>query len=312
MDNRTFRYSVLLVEGIKITPQSIYPAFVLLLMAYIFIMLSNIGILLQIVIQKSLHEPMHLLFCNLTVNDVMGSTLLVPRLLKDILTDPSERYISYVECVFQAYLTNLNVTTSHTILMIMAFDRYVAICNPLRYPAIMTSKMIVKLSVGAWGVALVLMGIPLGLTIRLSHCRYVIQAMMCDNAALFKLSCENVVINNIFGLTFTVVLFTSSMVCVGLTYLRIAMVCIKSKNKATNSKAIKTCSTHLIAYLIMLISGLIIIVLHRFPELTESRKLSSLMFHVVPPSMNPIIYGLQAKEIRHIFLKVFRNKVNSK
>ncbi|KAI7795697.1 odorant receptor [Triplophysa rosa] len=312
MDNLTFRYSVLLVEGLKVTPQSSQPAFIFLLIAYVVIMILNIGIVIQILAEKSLHEPMHILFCHLPLNDVMGATVLLPRMLKDILTDPSARYITYMECVFQAFFTHLYGTTSHTILMIMAFDRYVAICNPLRYSSIMTNKMIVKLSAGAWGVALLLVGILISLSVRLSHCRSVVQNHFCDNASLFKLSCENVVINNVYGLSFTVVLFTLSIGCTVMTYLRIAIVCIKSKNKSTNSKAIKTCGTHLAVYLIMLISGLNIIVLHRFPDYTETRKLSSVLFHVIPPGLNPIIYGLQAKEIRQSILTIFRNKVYTK
>ncbi|XP_056118330.1 olfactory receptor 13H1-like [Rhinichthys klamathensis goyatoka] len=311
MDNLTFRYSVLLLEGLQVTPQSSKLMFIILLIAYVFVMVSNIWILIQISAEKSLHQPMHILFCHLPVSDIMGTTVLIPRLLKDLLTDPSERYITYVECVFQAFFTHLYGTTSNTILMIMAFDRYVAICNPLRYPTIMSNKMIVKLSAGAWGAAVVPVSILIGLSVRLSHCRSFIPNHSCDNASLFKLSCENTVINNVYGLSFTVVLLTSSLGWVLLTYLRIAIVCIKSKNKATNSKAIKTCSTHLAVYIIMQICGFVPIFLHRFPEYAESRKFGSVMFHVIPPGLNPIIYGLQAKVIRQRMLKLCMKKVNS-
>ncbi|XP_055036719.2 olfactory receptor 13H1-like [Misgurnus anguillicaudatus] len=310
MDNLTFRYSILLLEGMKVTPQSGYIAFIFLLIAYIYIMLCNILILIQILTEKSLHQPMYLLYCNLTLNDVIGTTVLVPRLLKDFLTDPSARYITYVECVFQAYFIHLNGTTSHTILMIMAFDRYVAICNPLRYSTIMTSEMVVKLSAGAWGVALVLVGILLSLTIRLSHCRSVIQNHVCDNASLFKLSCENVMINNVYGLTFTVVLLVFSIGSVMLTYLRIAIVCFKSKNKKTNRKAFKTVTTHLTLYLLMMVSGFVVIFLHRFSEYADNRRILNVIFNVVPPGLNPIIYGLQAKDIRQSILKRLKNKLS--
>ncbi|XP_067279407.1 olfactory receptor 52D1-like [Pseudorasbora parva] len=311
MDNLTFRYSVLLAEGLQVTPESSYPAFILILMVYIFIMVSNIGMMIQITAEKRLHQPMYVLFCNLTLNDVMGTTALLPYLLRNVLTDPSERYITYVGCVIQAYIMHLNGTVSHTVIIIMAFDRYVAICNPLRYPTIMSNNMVVKLSAGAWGVAVVLVGILISLSVRLSHCRSVIQNPFCDNASIFKLSCENTVINNVYGLTFTVVLFASSTGSVALTYFKIAMICFKSKNKATNSKAIKTCSTHLTVYIIMMVTGFAGIFLHRFSVLAEIRKTSTLMFHVIPPVLNPIIYGLQAKEIRQRIFNLFRNKVNT-
>ncbi|CAB1431129.1 unnamed protein product [Pleuronectes platessa] len=104
---------------------------------------------------------MYLLFCNLPVNDIVGNSIMLPRLLSDILRPPSERLISYYECVLQAFTVHIYGTTCHTILMIMAFDRYVAICNPLRYAAIMTSNMVVKLTVSAWGVAFTLVLISL-------------------------------------------------------------------------------------------------------------------------------------------------------
>lgn len=142
--------------------------------------------------ERNLHEPMYLLFCNLPINDIIGNSIMVPRLLADILVPPSERLISYYECVVQAFTTHMFGTTSHTVLMIMAFDRYVAICNPLRYATIMSNKMVIKLTVSAWGVAFGLVAILLGLTLRLNRCRTLISNPFCDNASLFKLSCDNV------------------------------------------------------------------------------------------------------------------------
>ncbi|CAG06182.1 unnamed protein product, partial [Tetraodon nigroviridis] len=123
--------------------------FFMLFMSYIFGLLVNAGILVLIFIDKNLHQPMYLIFCNLLVSDIIGSTHVFPRLLLDLLRPPSERLITYYECVVQAFTTQLYGATSHTVLMIMAFDRYVAICNPLRYAAIMSPRMVVKLTLFA-------------------------------------------------------------------------------------------------------------------------------------------------------------------
>uniref|UniRef100_A0A4W6C6B4 G-protein coupled receptors family 1 profile domain-containing protein n=1 Tax=Lates calcarifer TaxID=8187 RepID=A0A4W6C6B4_LATCA len=267
-----------------------YPLFIFLLLAYMFIFVANVGIVVLIWTDRSLHQPMYLLFCNLSVNDMMGNSLLVPRVLADILVPPSERHIHYYECVMQAFTAHMFGTNAHTVLMIMAFDRYVAICNPLRYSTVMTDKMVIKLTVSAWGVAFVLVGILLGLTIRLNRCRTLI----------------NVFINNIYGLTFTVVLLLSSVGSIILTYSKITEACLTSKSKSLNSKALKTCSTHLCLYLIMFISGLVPIILHRFPQYAEYRKVSAILFNVVPGSLNPVIYGLQSQEIhKSLIVKVF-------
>ncbi|XP_035483089.2 olfactory receptor 146-like [Scophthalmus maximus] len=308
MENYTYNSFILQLEGLNVSKESVYPVFLFLFFSYLFILVANAGIVILIFIDKNLHEPLYLLFCNLPLNDILGNSISVPRLLIDMLRPPSERLMSYYECVVQAFTTHMFATASHTVLMIMAFDRYVAICNPLRYAAMMTNKMVIKLTVSAWGVAFVMVGILLGLTIRLNRCRTLIMNPYCDNASLFKLSCDNVFINNVYGLTFTVILFTASIGTMVLTYTKIIVVCLTSNNKSLNSKALKTCSTHLLLYLIMIFSGMSLIALHRFPQFSDYRKLSSVLFHIIPCSLNPIIYGVQSKEMRKFLLKLFEHK----
>uniref|UniRef100_A0A8C2XML8 G-protein coupled receptors family 1 profile domain-containing protein n=1 Tax=Cyclopterus lumpus TaxID=8103 RepID=A0A8C2XML8_CYCLU len=249
MDNYTFNSLTLQLEGLNVSKDTLYPVFLFFFFAYIFIMLLNIGIAILIFIDKNLHQPMYLLFCNLPFNDILGNSILMPRLLMDMMKPSSQRFISYYECVAQAFM------------------------------------------------ALVLVGILLGLTIRLNRCRTLIMNPYCDNASLFKLSCESVFINNVYGLTFTVVLFTCSIGSMVITYTKITVVCLTSNSKSLNSKALKTCSTHLVVFLIMLISGFIVIILHRFPQYSDYRKLSAILFHIIPGSLNPIIYGVQSAEI---------------
>uniref|UniRef100_A0A4W6C743 G-protein coupled receptors family 1 profile domain-containing protein n=1 Tax=Lates calcarifer TaxID=8187 RepID=A0A4W6C743_LATCA len=297
MENQTVNMDILLLEGLK----SSIPAFILLLLIYIFIMVSNIGLVVLITMERSLHQPMYLLFCNMSINDAFGATSIIPRLLGDVFTPITERYIHYIDCVVQAFASHFHAGTSHTVLMIMAFDRYVAICNPLRYATIMTNRMVVKLSSGAWVAAFISVAILLGLTIRLTRCRQVIFNPYCDNASLFKLSCQNLLINHIYGLGSAVVILGSSLGSIALTYLRITIMCLRSKNKTLNSKALQTCATHLTVYIIMLVTSFTPMIMHRRPE-----KLSSILFHIVPGSLNPIIYGVQSKEIRKFLSKLFK------
>ncbi|XP_072230907.1 olfactory receptor 52N5-like [Leuresthes tenuis] len=304
MENYTYNSFVLQMEGLQVTKDSAYSFFFIFLISYTVFMIMNVGILVLIFIDRNLHQPMYLLFCNLTVSDIIGSSNILPRLLYDLLLPPSERLISYYECVVQAFTTQLFGTTSHTMLMIMAFDRYVAICHPLHYSSMMTNKMIIKLTISAWVVSFFLVGILLGLTIRLNRCRTLIRNPFCDNASLFKLSCESVLINNVYGLTYTVVLYIASIGSIVLTYTKITTVCLTSKNKSLNSKALKTCSTHLVVYLIMSVCGFTTIALHRFPEYSEYKKLSAILFVIVPGGLNPIIYGVQSKEIRKNSYKI--------
>ena len=223
VEGYTYNSFTLQLEGLNVSQESTYPVFLFIFFSYLFIIVANAGLAVLVFVDKSLHQPMYLLLCNLSANDILGNSIMVPRLLIDMLRPPSERLISYYECVVQAFIAHMFGTSSHTVLMIMAFDRYVAICNPLRYTVIMTNRMLIKLTVSAWGVSFVLVGILLGLTIRLNRCRTLIKSPYCDNAALFILSCESVVINNIYGLTFTVVLFTASIGSMVLTYTQITV-----------------------------------------------------------------------------------------
>ncbi|XP_070700217.1 olfactory receptor 52N5-like [Pempheris klunzingeri] len=305
MLNKTLSMDVLQLEGIKVSPQSSVPTFILLLLIYIFIMVSNLGLVVLISTEKSLHQPMYLLFCNMSINDAFGATSIIPHVLSGVFTPVTQRYIHYYECVVQAFCAHFHGAVSHTVLMIMAFDRYVAICNPLRYATIMTSRMVLRLSVSAWTVAFLLILILVGLSARLSRCRRVVNNPFCDNASLFKLSCENVLINHVYGLGSAAVILSVSLCSVTLTYLRIAIVCLSGNNKAVNSKALQTCATHLTVYVIMFVSGFIIIILHRFQNLSDHRKLASILFHVVPPAMNAVIYGLQIKAVRQKIIIIF-------
>uniref|UniRef100_A0AAY5F554 G-protein coupled receptors family 1 profile domain-containing protein n=1 Tax=Electrophorus electricus TaxID=8005 RepID=A0AAY5F554_ELEEL len=266
MENGTYRNQILIIEGLRVTHQSAYPVFILLFLVYLFIMISNLGLMVLISMEKALHKPMYLLFLNLPLNDVLGASTVMPGLLKDIFKDDSERYISYVACVIQAYGVHAFSTTAHTILMIMAFDRY------------------------------------------LSHCSSTISNPYCDNPSLFKLSCENLLINQVIGLSSSSLFWIISISCISFTYLKIAIVCIKNRNSALKSKAMKTCSAHLIVYLIVLGCGLTVIILHRFPQYLEHEKLASVLFYVIPTSLNPIIYGFQTKEIRQCFEQILQKR----
>ncbi|XP_070773116.1 olfactory receptor 52D1-like [Enoplosus armatus] len=307
MENQTFSEDILILERLKVAPQSFIPAFILFLLVYVFIIVSNIGLVVLIRRSRSLHQPMYLLLCNMSINDVFGASIIIPHVLRDLLRPNSERFIHYVDCAVQAFCVHLHASASHTVLMIMAFDRYVAICNPLRYASIMTNRMVVTLSLSAWGTAFVLVAILVGLSVRLSRCRSVIFNPFCDNASLFKLSCESVLINNIYGLGYTVVLLGSSVGSVTLTYLKIAAVCVSSKNKVLNSRALQTCATHLAVYVFLLASAFIIVILHRFPQLSDHRKVVAVLGHVALPALNAVIYGLQIKEVRQRIMALFHN-----
>ncbi|KAL2096702.1 hypothetical protein ACEWY4_008850 [Coilia grayii] len=306
MENSSSVSDILVLEELGHPESSTYAVFFTLLFVYIALLITNFGVLIIIIAEKSLHQPMYLLFCNLSVNDILGNTILLPHLLYDMAS--RNRLMFYNNCVAQVFFTHVYASASHSILVVMAIDRYVAICKPLRYNAIMTAKAVLVLSVSAWAFPAVFISVLVGLSVRLSRCRSTIPNFYCDNASLFKLSCENVSINNIYGLFYSVLLLGSSMGTIAVTYISIAVTCWTKKSAELNRKAIQTCASHLVLYLILLLMGYLIIIMHRFPEERFIRKLMAVLIHIVPGHFNPIIYGLQTKHLKLKIWKIFRPK----
>ncbi|XP_061105611.1 putative gustatory receptor clone PTE03 [Conger conger] len=305
--NITYNSPILLIQGINIPHRFIYPAFALLLVPYLIILTTNIGVMLLILMERSLQQPMYLLFFSLSFNDVLGNTVVLPRMMLDIVsTNPS---ISYSWCVSQAFFSHTYGMSCHTVMMIMAFDRYVAICHPLRYTSIMSPTMVAKLTVSAWSTSIILNSITLGLAVRLTRCRSIILNAFCDISSLYKLSCQDLSINNITGLTHITIINGLSITSVAFTYFRILISCVSKKNKELNRKAVQTCASHLVLYMIMLWSGFLILISHRLPIHNGYRTLAALLFLIIPANMNPIIYAIQTKELRTKIVQILYSKV---
>ncbi|XP_041100180.1 olfactory receptor 4Q2-like [Polyodon spathula] len=300
--------SMLSLEGFIVSPEAAHPLFLLTLAVYLVILIGNVTVFSVILFQKNLHEPMYLMICNMSVCDLIGSTAVMPRLMADFLTEV--RYISYAACVIQAFCIHFCGSAAHLILTVMAYDRYIAICNPLRYNSIMTTNTLVKLCSLAWGGAFILIIILFALTLRLPRCRSWIVEANCSNAALFLLSCADTTINNIYGLSITAFVSGLSFLVVLYTYIRILMTCLYKSQSNSKSKAIHTCATHLTVYIIFEFTILFTIIIQRFQNVSpNARKITYVLITTFPPCVNPIIYGIHTKEIRNNVLKYFKNTV---
>ncbi|XP_041100007.1 olfactory receptor 4Q2-like [Polyodon spathula] len=300
--------SMLSLEGFIVSPEAAHPLFLFTLAVYLVILIGNVIVFSVIVFQKNLHEPMYFMLCNMSVCDLIGSTAIMPRLMADFLTEV--RYISYAACVIQAFCVHLYGAAAHLILTVMAYDRYIAICDPLRYNRIMTTSTLVKLCSLAWGGAFVLIIILFALTLRLPRCSSRIMEANCNNAALFLLSCADTTVNNIYGLFITSFLSGLPFLVILYTYIRILMTCIYKRQSSSKSKAIHTCATHLTVYTIFVFTILFSIIMQRFQNVSpNARKITWVLFTTFPPCVNPIIYGIHTKEIRNNVLKCFKNTI---
>ncbi|KAM3874713.1 olfactory receptor 52B2-like [Diretmus argenteus] len=300
--------SILVLKGFNLPPESVFPAFLFATLSYMIVLFCNLVLILTIVLNKCLHQPMYLILLNLPINDLIGSTALFPQVIKEILSNTKTMY--YSACVAQAFFIHIYGVGAVFILTAMAYDRYIAICYPLKYNTTMTNAHIMKIITMVWLFNLLLIVVLFVLLLRLPRCRSLMSHTYCDNPSLLALVCANTTINNIYGLFILTVTQVASNALILYTYLHILIACFKTRRSDTRAKALQTCATHLVVFLLLECLGLFTIISYRLrnisPHLRRFIGVSTLIF---PPTVNPIIYGLKTKEIREKIVHFFSKKI---
>ncbi|XP_075415088.1 olfactory receptor 2S2-like [Tenrec ecaudatus] len=277
--------------------------FVLVLLMYLVILLGNGLLILVSVLDSRLHTPMYFFLGNLSFLDICYTTCSVPLVLDNFLT--TRETISFSACVVQMTLSFAMAGTECLLLSMMAFDRYVAICWPLRYPMIMSKATYVPMAASSWAAGGVASVVHTSLTIRLPFCGdNVINHFTCEILALLKLACADISINviamgvtNIIFLGFPVLFISVSYVFIVATILRIP-------SAEGKKKAFSTCSAHLTV--VVVFYGTLFFMYAKPKSKDPLRadkqdiadKLISLFYGVVTPMLNPIIYSLRNKDVK--------------
>ncbi|XP_034024718.1 putative gustatory receptor clone PTE01 [Thalassophryne amazonica] len=297
MDNLYNTSSVLRLQSFNLSSESVFPAFLFATLSYMIILCCNFILILTIVLNKCLHQPMYLILLNLPINDLIGSSACFPQMIKEILQDTKTMH--YSACVAQAFFIHVYGAGAVFILTAMAYDRYVAICHPLKYCSIMTNRHIVRIITFVWLCNLISIGVLFYLLLLLPRCRSAMTHVYCDNPSLLSLVCSSTAVNNIYGLLLVAV---SQIVANGMilyTYLHILFTCFRTKRSDTRAKALQTCATHLTVFLLLECLGLFTIISYRIKTTSSYfRRFMGLSTLIFPPTLNPIIYGLKTKEIR--------------
>uniref|UniRef100_A0A8C4TBU1 Olfactory receptor n=1 Tax=Erpetoichthys calabaricus TaxID=27687 RepID=A0A8C4TBU1_ERPCA len=277
------------------------------LTVYLFTLTGNILLITIFASDRTLHTPMYILvLCGLAVLDIAISTNTVPSLL--ILIIFEYRIVPLAACFTQTMFLSGLFSTECFLLTLMAYDRYVAICYPLHYPNVMSNSHITKLMAYCPVFGFLSAGISLVLVLRLSFCRptNVIYAF-CDFGSLLFLACGNIQVTNYVVLCIALSVLCISLLLIFFSYLRITISVVKIANKEGRMKAFYTCGTHMLVISVFFLTAVGVMFSDRIPSVSiDIRILGVIIRNVFPALMNPLIYCLRTKQIRHSFVKMLR------
>uniref|UniRef100_A0A8C3SVM9 Olfactory receptor n=1 Tax=Chelydra serpentina TaxID=8475 RepID=A0A8C3SVM9_CHESE len=276
---------------------------------YAIAMLGNFTILFIVKREPSLHEPMYYFLCMLAVTDLVMSTSTIPKLLSIFWFNSRE--ISFSACLTQMYFVHSSSAMESGILVAMAFDRYVAICHPLRHSTILTNSVVAKI-----GLAVVLrsgiLALPYPLLVRQwPYCRTnIIPHSYCAHIAVVKQACADVRVSSYYGLFDIISESGMDMFLIAVSYTQILRTIFRLPTKDARLKTFRTCISHVCAILALYMPDIFSSLVYRFGHNVPQHflVLFASVYLLVSPVLHPIIYGVRTKQIRARLLRIFTHK----
>ncbi|XP_063813013.1 olfactory receptor 52P1-like [Pseudophryne corroboree] len=274
---------------------------------YALTILGNSVVLCIIMPQETFHKPMYLFLAMMSMIDFVASATTTPKIL--CIFWFSSREINFNACLAQLFFIHALSMMESTVLLAMAFDRYVAICHPLRYTSILTNPTIARIGVLAIIRGSFLMAPAPLLIRRLSYCRTnIISHTYCEHMAVVKIACTDTTINQIYGITVALLVIAVDIICVTVSYCAIVRAVFRLSSRAARHKALGTCGPHICVILISYIPALFSFFAHRFGHNIplHIHIILANLYILIPPMCNPIIYGARTKEIRDRVVIIFQ------
>ncbi|KAM4851107.1 olfactory receptor 13C7-like [Urocitellus parryii] len=311
--NETSPMMGFILLGLSAHPKLEKTFFVLILFMYLVILLGNGVLILVTILDSHLHTPMYFFLGNLSFLDICYTTSSVPLILDSFLTP--RKTISFSACAGQMFLSFAMGATECVLLSMMAFDRYVAICNPLRYPVVMSKAVYVPMAAGSWAAGSITATVQTSLAMRLPFCGdNVINHFTCEILAVLKLACADISINVISMVVANVIFLGVPVLFISFSYVFILATILRIPSAEGRKKAFSTCSAHLTVVIVFYGT---ILFMYGKPKSKDplgadkqdlADKLISLFYGVVTPMLNPIIYSLRNKDVK----AAVRNLVSQK
>ncbi|XP_055445545.1 olfactory receptor-like protein OLF3 [Bubalus kerabau] len=277
--------------------------FVLLSVTYLLTLLGNVLIVLLIRLDSRLHTPMYFFLTNLSLVDVSYATSIVPQMLVHFLAE--HKGIPYVSCAAQLFFSLGLGGIEFVLLAVMAYDRYVAVCDPLRYSVIMHGGLCARLAVTSWVSGSVNSLVQTTITFQLPMCtnKY-IDHISCELLAVVRLACVDTSSNKVAIMVSSIVLLMTPFCLVLLSYIRIISTILKIQSTVGRKKAFHTCASHLTV--VVLCYGMTIFTYiqpNSSPSVLQE-KLISVFYALLMPVLNPMIYSLRNKEVKGAWQKL--------
>ncbi|XP_069819273.1 putative olfactory receptor 5AK3 [Dendropsophus ebraccatus] len=285
--------------------------FCLALSVYVFTFLGNIVIILLVSSTYRLHCPMYLFISNLAVADLIITTSIVPNMLRIIWLEGHKMSIN--GCISQYFFVFVSTYAQCCILMVMSFDRFLAICLPLRYSSIMNITFSIRLIFGSWMIGILLIKVEVIIISQLQFCSSnIIDHFFCDFAPLLALSSSKVDVLAWLDISFNIVVIFLPFIFIMVSYICIFIVIVKISSSKGRRKAFSTCSSHLLVVCTYYGS---LIGVYMSPLRTNAfyeNKMKSLLFVMLTPFTNPIIYSMRNREIIDTMKNVYRGRKSNR
>ncbi|XP_034092811.1 olfactory receptor 6B2-like [Gymnodraco acuticeps] len=301
MDNVSV-VKMFILSGLNETNNYRLTLFTFTLLYYCVILFLNISLIMIIILDENMHEPMYILLCSFCINGLYGTTGFFPKFLLDLLT--SSQQISYEGCLLQAFVMYSFACCDLSILAVMAYDRYLAICRPLHYHSVMSKRRLSQLICFSWLTPFCIFSVNVLLTSRLKLCHFKIQRIFCVNWMIVKLACFDAdTLSNNIAAYITIVIYVFHGIFTIWTYMHLVKTCVRSKEDRV--KFMQTCVPHLTSLVIFILAMFFDLMYMRFGSRDIPQSLQNFIaieFLLISPVINPLIYGFKLTKIRNRIL----------
>ncbi|XP_037008244.2 olfactory receptor 51B5 isoform X2 [Artibeus jamaicensis] len=273
---------------------------------YISVILGNGTLLLLIKADHSLHEPMYYFLAMLAATDLGLTLTTMPTVLEVLWLD--HREIGNAACFSQAYFIHSLSFVESGVLLAMSYDRFIAICNPLRYNSILTNTRVVKIGLGVLMRGFVSVVPPISPLYFFPYCHsHVLSHAFCLHQDVIKLACADISFNRIYPVVLVVLIFVLDSLIILISYVWILKNVLSIASKEERAKALNTCVSHICCVLVFYVTVIGLSLIHRFGKKVPHivHLIMSYVYFLFPPLMNPIIYSVKTKQIQSGILHLF-------